>query len=110
MTLHGAIASITTTEVLQVMTGFAGAYSPNWGWLYDGITGTVEKVAKPFRTCQECQRERAAGDVEPSPEGCPQGPSSMRRCTGWRVQAADPRIAWVRLLSVVQTARCLPAA
>jgi len=24
VTLHGAIASITTTEVLQVMTGFAG--------------------------------------------------------------------------------------
>lgn len=63
VTLNGVIASIATTEVLQVVTGFAGDNSPNCGWLYDGLTGTVEKVAKPFRACEECQRERAAGDV-----------------------------------------------
>lgn len=63
VTLNGAVASIAATEVLQAFTGFAGTNSPNCGWLYDGLTGRVEQVVKPFRGCQACHRERAAGDV-----------------------------------------------
>jgi molybdopterin/thiamine biosynthesis adenylyltransferase/proteasome lid subunit RPN8/RPN11 len=60
--LNGVVAAIATTEVLQVLTGFAGSRSPNCGWIYDGIAGTVERVEKRFRGCPACIRERGAGD------------------------------------------------
>lgn len=63
VTLNGIVASIATTEVLQVITGFAGHDSPNCGWLYDGLTGVVDRAEKPFRGCPACMHERAAGDA-----------------------------------------------
>lgn len=63
VTLNGIVASIATTEVLQMVTGFAGARSPNCGWLYDGLTGAVERVEKTFRGCPACCLERGAGDA-----------------------------------------------
>ena len=62
ITLNGVVASIATTEVLQILTGFAGSDSPNCGWIYDGLTGVVERVQKPFRGCAVCVQERGAGD------------------------------------------------
>lgn len=62
ITLNGVVVSIATTEVLQILTGFAGRESPNCGWIYDGVTGEVERVEKRFRGCPVCVRERAAGD------------------------------------------------
>ena len=32
VTLNGIVASIAATEVLQILTGFAGPRSPNCGW------------------------------------------------------------------------------
>jgi molybdopterin-synthase adenylyltransferase len=63
VTLNGAVASIAATEVLQALTGFAGTNSPNCGWLYDGLTGTVDRVVKTFRGCPACLTERASGDA-----------------------------------------------
>jgi hypothetical protein len=37
---------VVATEVLQQLTGFAAASSPNCGWIYHGLTGTIERVAK----------------------------------------------------------------
>jgi hypothetical protein len=62
ITLNGVVASIAATEVLQILTGFAGRESPNCGWIYDGVTGAVERVEKRFRGCSVCVHERAAGD------------------------------------------------
>lgn len=62
VTLNGIVASIAATEVLQVLTGFAGHNSPNCGWLYDGLTGFVDRVEKPYRGCAACIHERGAGD------------------------------------------------
>ena len=63
ITLNGVVVSIAATEVLQILTGFAGLESPNCGWIYDGVTGAVERVEKRFRGgCPVCVRERAAGD------------------------------------------------
>jgi molybdopterin/thiamine biosynthesis adenylyltransferase len=62
VTLNGIVASIAATEVLQILTGFAGPRSPNCGWLYDGLTGTAERVEKTFRGCPACVHERGAGD------------------------------------------------
>lgn len=63
VTLNGIVASMAATEVLQLLTGFAGASAPNCGWIYDGLQGVTERVAKPFRGCPACQAERALGDV-----------------------------------------------
>jgi molybdopterin/thiamine biosynthesis adenylyltransferase len=62
VTLNGVVASIASTEVLQVITGFAGHDSPNCGWLYDGLTGVVDRIEKAFRGCPACIQERGAGD------------------------------------------------
>jgi molybdopterin/thiamine biosynthesis adenylyltransferase/proteasome lid subunit RPN8/RPN11 len=67
ITLNAVAASIAATEVLQILTGFAGSRSPNCGWIYDGITGTVERVEKRFRGCPACIRERGAGDLAVRP-------------------------------------------
>lgn len=63
VTLNGTMASVAATEVLQLATGFAGDSSPNCGWIYDGLTGSVERVVKKFRGCDVCRSERALGDV-----------------------------------------------
>jgi len=63
VTLNGIVASIATTEVLQIVTGFAAGRSPNCGWLYDGLTGAVDRVEKAFRSCPACSAERGMGDV-----------------------------------------------
>jgi hypothetical protein len=63
VTLNGIVASIATTEVLQIVTAFAGTQSPNSGWLYNGVTGAVERVEKTFRGCPACCLERGAGDA-----------------------------------------------
>jgi len=63
ITLNGVVVSIATTEVLQVLTGFAGGESPNCGWIYDGVTGVVERVEKRFRGCSVCVKERGVGDA-----------------------------------------------
>ena len=63
VTLNGIVASTAATEVLQLLTGFAGSKSPNCGWTYDGLTGAMERAEKPFRPCEECSRERGAGDA-----------------------------------------------
>jgi hypothetical protein len=62
VTLNGIVASIAATEVLQQCTGFAPD-SPNCGWIYDGLAGTVEKVTKEFRGCPACRAERGRGDA-----------------------------------------------
>jgi molybdopterin/thiamine biosynthesis adenylyltransferase len=63
VTLNGIVASIATSEALQILTGFAGEHSPNCGWMYDGLTGTVERVTKAFRACPACVAERGMGDA-----------------------------------------------
>ncbi len=63
VTLNGIVASTAATEVLQLLTGFAGDNAPNCGWIYDGLRGMTERVVKPFRGCGACQAERALGDV-----------------------------------------------
>jgi molybdopterin-synthase adenylyltransferase len=62
VTLNGLVASAATTEVLQLLTGFAGGHSPNCGWIYDGLNGTLERAAKPYRPTSPCEEERGAGD------------------------------------------------
>jgi molybdopterin-synthase adenylyltransferase len=65
VTLNGIMASVAATEVLQLATGFAGDASPNCGWIYDGLTGSVERVVKEFQGCNACRSERALGDILP---------------------------------------------
>jgi molybdopterin-synthase adenylyltransferase len=62
VTLNGIVGSVAATEVLQQFTGFAAASSPNCGWIYDGLTGTIERVAKTYRGCSACKYERGLGD------------------------------------------------
>jgi molybdopterin-synthase adenylyltransferase len=62
VTLNGIVASAAATEVLQQLTGFAGDSAPNCGWIYDGLTGTVERAIKAYRGCAACTYERALGD------------------------------------------------
>ena len=61
VTLNGIVASAAATEVLQLLTGFAGNYAPNCGWIYDGLTGVTETVRKTYRGCAACQYERGRG-------------------------------------------------
>lgn len=63
VTLNGIVASIAATEVLQFLTGFAGASSPSCGWMYDGLSGGTERVEKAFRGCDACTAERGMGEV-----------------------------------------------
>lgn len=63
VTLNGIVASVAATEVLQIITGFARETSPNCGWIYDGLRGQMERVAKEFRGCSACTAERARGDI-----------------------------------------------
>jgi hypothetical protein len=63
VTLNGIVASAATTEVLQQLTGFAGPSAPNCGWIYDGLSGTIERVTKPYRACDACSYERGRGDT-----------------------------------------------
>jgi molybdopterin/thiamine biosynthesis adenylyltransferase len=63
VSLNGIVASIAATEVLQLLTGFAGANSPNCGWIYDGLRGDTERVEKSFRGCSACMAERGKGDI-----------------------------------------------
>jgi molybdopterin-synthase adenylyltransferase len=62
VTLNGIAASAAATEVLQQLTGFAGDSAPNCGWIYDGLTGTIERAIKAYRGCNACNYERALGD------------------------------------------------
>lgn len=64
VTLNGIISSIATTEVLQLLTGFAGHNAPNCGWIYDGLLGITERVEKSVSSCNACREERALGDPE----------------------------------------------
>jgi molybdopterin/thiamine biosynthesis adenylyltransferase len=63
VTLNGVIASMAATEVQQLITGFAGPSAPNCGWIYDGLTGTMEIVKKTYRGCAACRYERGLGDA-----------------------------------------------
>ena len=63
VTLNGIVASIAATEVLQLLTGFAGTDAPNCGWMYDGLRGNTERVIKGFRGCMACNVERGRGDA-----------------------------------------------
>jgi molybdopterin/thiamine biosynthesis adenylyltransferase len=63
VTLNGIVASMAATEVLQLLTGFAGANAPNCGWMYDGLRGDTERVEKVFSGCSACNTERGRGDV-----------------------------------------------
>lgn len=63
VTLNGIVASSAATEVLQQLTGFAGNNSPNCGWIYDGVAGTLERAAKVYRGCDACRYERGLGDA-----------------------------------------------
>ena len=62
VTLNGTVASAAATEVLQLVTGFAGDTAPNCGWIYDGLTGTTERVCKHNQGCPACLFERGRGD------------------------------------------------
>jgi len=63
VTLNGIVASTAATEVLQLLTGFAGNNAPNCGWIYDGLTGVTETVRKTYRGCAACRYERGRGDT-----------------------------------------------
>ena len=63
VTLNGTVASAAATEVLQIVTGFAGQRAPNCGWIYDGLAGTTERVLKAGRGCEACLSERGRGDA-----------------------------------------------
>jgi len=63
VTLNGTVASAAATEVLQLVTGFAGDNAPNCGWIYDGLTGTTEPVRKISEGCEACRYERGLGDA-----------------------------------------------
>lgn len=63
VTLNGTVASAAATEVLQLVTGFAGESAPNCGWIYDGLTGTTEPVRKTGKGCEACCYERGLGDA-----------------------------------------------
>jgi molybdopterin-synthase adenylyltransferase len=63
VTLNGIVASAAATEVLQQLTGFAGTSSPNCGWIYDGLAGTLERATKVYRGCDACRYERGLGDI-----------------------------------------------
>jgi len=62
VTLNGVVASLAATEVLQLVTGFAGAYAPNCGWIYDGLAGSVEQAAKRYSSGRPCEHDRGRGD------------------------------------------------
>jgi hypothetical protein len=63
VTLNGTVASAAATEVLHLVTGFAGDSAPNCGWIYDGLTGAIEPVRKGSRSCEACRYERGHGDA-----------------------------------------------
>ena len=63
VTLNGIVASTAATEVLQLVTGFAGQSAPNCGWIYDGLAGTTEQVLKVGQGCAACKHERGRGDA-----------------------------------------------
>lgn len=63
VTLNGVIASLAATEVLQLVTGFAGPTSPNCGWIFDGVIGSVEPVRKLYVVDAKCEWERGWGDI-----------------------------------------------
>jgi len=62
VTLNGIVASAAATEVLQQLTGFAGDSAPNCGWIYDGLTGTVERAIKAYHGCTACNTSEDWGD------------------------------------------------
>lgn len=62
VTLNGIVASAAATEVLQQLTGFAASSAPNCGWIYDGLTGILERAVKAYRGCDACKYERGLGD------------------------------------------------
>lgn len=70
VTLNGTVASAAATEVLQLVTGFAGESVPNCGWIYDGLTGATEPVRKISKGCGACPL-RAWPRRFLTPEGLP---------------------------------------
>lgn len=63
VTLNGVVGSIAATEVLQLLTGFAQESAPNAGWIYNGLSGLVERVAKQTPGCDACRYELGMGDI-----------------------------------------------
>jgi hypothetical protein len=63
VTLNGVVASLAATEVIQLVTGFAGPHGPNCGWIFDGFTGTTEKTGKAYSTKRPCEHDRGRGDL-----------------------------------------------
>jgi len=63
VTLNGVVASLATTEVLQLVTRFAGPGRSNCGWIFDGLTGTTETTGKAYAPNRSCEQDRGRGDL-----------------------------------------------
>jgi hypothetical protein len=66
VTLNGTVASAAATEVLQLVTGFAGDSDPNCHWINDGLTGTTEPVLRSARAARHAARSAASPMPDPA--------------------------------------------
>lgn len=62
ISMNGILASQAMTEVLQLVTGFAGVTGDAVIKKYDGIRGTLEEVQIGQRMCERCRSIIDAGD------------------------------------------------
>jgi molybdopterin/thiamine biosynthesis adenylyltransferase len=63
VTLNGVVASLAATEVLQLVTSFAGPHGSNCGWIFDGLTGATETAGKTYVPNRPCEHDRGRGDL-----------------------------------------------
>lgn len=62
ISMNGILASQAMTEVLQLVTGFAGVTGDAVIKKYDGVRGTLEEVHIGQRMCERCRSTIDAGD------------------------------------------------
>ncbi len=62
ISMNAVLAGQAMTDVLQLVTGFAGLEPNPSIKKYDGIRGTLEEVHIGLRTCDHCRRTVGAGD------------------------------------------------
>jgi len=68
ITLNGVVASIATTEFLNLITGCLGRPHGKIYHVYDGRKGIVRNVQmRPITGCQLCKDVKALGDSTPLP-------------------------------------------
>jgi molybdopterin/thiamine biosynthesis adenylyltransferase len=63
VSFNGLLASAAVTEVLKVITGFAGAQHGSREWHYDPMAGELRVVLLPNVRCYECDWYSLKGDT-----------------------------------------------